>query len=91
LSNGPDGRRDDPKEKTTLVLGAESFTVSSESSGALSEQLAAMREKCMVILKDYITRHNVLNDVPDEPVEGSSDDEGEALAKNLPKKSKKQK
>jgi hypothetical protein len=80
----------DPRAKATLVLGAESFTVSSES-GALSEQLAAMREKSMVILKDYITRHNVPNDVHDESVEGLSDDEGEALAKNPPKKSKKQK
>jgi hypothetical protein len=80
----------DPRAKGTLVLGAESFTVSSES-GAPSEQLAAMREKSMVILKDYITRHNVPNDVPDESVEGMSDDEGEALAKNPPKKSKKQK
>jgi hypothetical protein len=79
-----------PRAKATLVLGAESFTVSSES-GKLSEQLVAMREKSMVILKDYITRHNVPNDVPDESVEGLSDDEGEALAKNPPKKSKKQK
>jgi hypothetical protein len=79
-----------PRAKATLVLGAESFTVSSES-GTLSEQLAAMREKSMVILKDYITRHNVPNDVPDESVEGLSDDESEALAKNPPKKSKKQK
>ncbi|XP_047074837.1 uncharacterized protein LOC124684604 [Lolium rigidum] len=79
-----------PRAKATLVLGAESFAVSSES-GTLSEQLAAMREKSMVILKDYITRHNAPNDVPDESVEGLSDDEGEALAKNPPKKSKKQK
>jgi hypothetical protein len=80
-----------PRAKATLVLGAESFTDSSPESGTLSEQLAAMREKSMVILKDYITRHNVPNDIPDESVEGLSDDEGEALAKNPPKKSKKQK
>ncbi|XP_051201111.1 uncharacterized protein [Lolium perenne] len=79
-----------PRAKATLVLGGESFAVSSES-GTPSEQLAAMREKSMVILKDYITRHNAPNDVPDESVEGLSDDEGEALAKNPPKKSKKQK
>ncbi|CAM0908733.1 unnamed protein product [Alopecurus aequalis] len=81
----------DPRAKATLVLGAELFTVCSESGALLSEQLAAMREKSMVILKDYITRHNVPNDVPDEPVEGSSGDEAEALVKNPPKKSKKQK
>ncbi|XP_051201110.1 uncharacterized protein [Lolium perenne] len=79
-----------PRAKATLVLGAESFAVSSES-GTLSEQLAATRERSMVILKDYITRNNAPNDVPDESIEGLSDDEGEALAKNPPKKSKKQK
>jgi hypothetical protein len=62
-----------PRAKATLVLGAESFAVSSESV-TLSEQLAAMREKSMVILKDYITRHNASNDVPDESVEVLSDD-----------------
>ncbi|CAM0908736.1 unnamed protein product [Alopecurus aequalis] len=86
LTNAPD-----PRAKATLVLGAESFAVSSESGALLSEQPAAMREKSMVILKDYITRHNAPNDVPDEPVEGSSGDEGEVLVKNPPKKSKKQK
>ncbi|GJM97429.1 hypothetical protein PR202_ga14356 [Eleusine coracana subsp. coracana] len=80
----------DPRVKANLVLGVESFAVSS-NSGILSEQLAAMKEKSMVILKDYITKHNVPNDVPDESVEGESDDEGDALVKNPPKKSKKQK
>ena len=80
----------DPRAKASLVLGEESFTISSES-GILSEQLATMKEKSMVILKDYITKHNAPNDVPDESIEGSSDDEGKVLAKNPPKKSKKQK
>ncbi|KAM3215144.1 hypothetical protein ACQJBY_067240 [Aegilops geniculata] len=80
----------EPRAKATLVLGGESFAVSSEESGTLSEQLAAMREKSMVILKDYITKHNAPNDVPDESIEGSSDEEGEALAKNPLKKSRKQ-
>lgn len=80
----------DPRVKANLVLGGESFAISSES-GLLSEQLAAMREKSMVILKEYITKHNAPNDVPDESVEGESDGEDEALVKNPPKKSKKQK
>lgn len=67
----------DPRAKATLVLGAELFAVSSESSALLSEQLTVMREKSMVILKDYIARHNAPNDVPDESVEGLSEDEGE--------------
>jgi len=79
-----------PRVKANLVLGAESFAISSES-GILSEQLATMKEKGMVILKEYITKHNAPNDVPDESIEGESDDEGEALVKNPPKKSKKQK
>ncbi|KAL6603320.1 hypothetical protein ACP70R_043681 [Stipagrostis hirtigluma subsp. patula] len=80
----------DPRVKANLVLGAESFVISSES-GVLSEQLAAMKEKSMVILKEYITKHNAPNDVPDESIEGESDDEGETLVNNPPKKSKKQK
>ncbi|CAN6215612.1 unnamed protein product, partial [Urochloa humidicola] len=80
----------DPRVKANLVLGAESFAISSES-GILSEQLATMKEKSMVILKEYITKHNAPNDVPDESLEGESDDEAEAIVKNPPKKSKKQK
>jgi hypothetical protein len=80
-----------PRVKANLVLGGESFSIGSES-GVLSEQLAATREKSMLILKEYITKHNAPNDVPDESVEGESDDDGEALVKNNPpKKSKKQK
>ena len=37
----------------------------------------------------YITKYKVPSDVPDESIEGSSDEEGEALAKTPPKKSKK--
>ncbi|EMS59709.1 hypothetical protein TRIUR3_12209 [Triticum urartu] len=74
------------RANVTLVLGGESFAVSSESC-TLSEQLAAMREKSMLILKGYIIKHNAPNDVSEESIEGSSDDEG----KSSPKKSKKQK
>lgn len=80
----------DSRVKANLVLGAESFVISSDS-GILSEQLAAMKEKSMAILKEYITKHNAPNDVPDESIEGESDDEGEVIVKNPPKKSKKQK
>lgn len=80
----------DSRVKASLVLGTESFAISSES-GILSEQLAAMKEKSMEILKGYITKHNAPADVPDEPIEGLSDDEGDAPAKNPPKKPKKQK
>nr|CAD1830531.1 unnamed protein product [Ananas comosus var. bracteatus] len=75
--------------KATLQLGSESYSFDSES-GILSQQLDAMKEKSMGILKEYITKHNVPNDVPDEPLEGSSEDDAEEL-NNPPKKSKKQK
>ncbi|XP_006656498.1 uncharacterized protein LOC102722776 [Oryza brachyantha] len=80
----------DSRVKAKLVLGAESFSISSDS-GILSEQLAAMKEKSMEILKAYITKHNAPTDVPDEPIEGLSDDEGDAPGNNPPKKSKKHK
>lgn len=79
--------------RATLRLGSETFSFNSKE-GILSEQLASLKEESMTILKDFITRHNVPNDVPDEPLEGSSgeeeeEEEGEVVAK--PPKSKKQK
>ena len=84
-----DALHSEPTVKATLCLGSELFSVNSET-GILSEQLATMKEKSMCILKDYITKHNAPNDVPDEALEGSSGDESEELD-NPPKKSKKQK
>lgn len=75
--------------KATIRLGSESFTVSSDP-GILSEQISTMKEKSMVILKDYITRHNVPADVPDEPLEEASSEEEED-AKELSKPPKKSK
>jgi hypothetical protein len=50
-------RSDQTAKKANLVPRAESFAISSES-GILSEQLATMEEKSMVILKEYITKRN---------------------------------
>lgn len=83
-----DALHSEPRVKATLRLGSELFSVNSET-GILSEQLAIMKEKSMSILKDYITKHNAPNDVPDA-LEGSSGDESEE-PDNPPKKSKKQK
>lgn len=58
--------------------------------GILSEQLISMKEQSMTILKDYITKHNVPNEVPDEPEEFSSEDDGE-IPEQPPVKSKKRK
>lgn len=75
--------------KTSLNLGPETYLVNA-SKGTISEQLVSMKEESMSILKEFITKHNVPNDVPDEPLEGSSEDEDEAPA-NPPAKSKKRK
>ncbi|ONK64493.1 uncharacterized protein A4U43_C07F26650 [Asparagus officinalis] len=76
------------RAKATLQLGSETFSIKS-STGILSQQLAAMKEESMGILKEFITKHNAPNDVPDESIESSTEDEAEELD-NPPKKSKKQ-
>ncbi|KAL3516309.1 hypothetical protein ACH5RR_023211 [Cinchona calisaya] len=75
-----------PLVKATLKLGSETYPVMA-NEGVLSEQLVSMKKQSMGILKDYITKYNVPNDVPDEPEEISSEDEGEIS----PGKSKKRK
>ncbi|KAK9281682.1 hypothetical protein L1049_004586 [Liquidambar formosana] len=72
--------------KATLRLGAEVYSVNA-NKGILSEQLVSMKEESMGILKEYITKHNVPNEVPDEPLEGSSEDDVE-IPENLPVKKK---
>ncbi|XP_050378002.1 uncharacterized protein LOC126795201 [Argentina anserina] len=71
--------------KVQFQLGSETYSVSG-NRGILSEQLVSVKEESMAVLKDFITRHNVPNDVPDELVEDFSEDEGEVLEK--PKKTK---
>lgn len=75
-----------PLVKATLILGSETYSVDAYNV-VLSKQLVSMKEQSMSILKDYITKHNAPNDVPDEPEEISSDDDGEIP----PVKSKKRK
>ncbi|KAH7668971.1 Synuclein protein [Dioscorea alata] len=75
--------------KATLYLGSESYSVVSDA-GLISQQLASVKAESMSILTGFITKHNVPNDVPDEPLEGSDDEESEE-PKNPSKKSKKQK
>ncbi|URD98790.1 hypothetical protein MUK42_21145 [Musa troglodytarum] len=77
-----------PRVNATFHLGSERFSVCS-NAGILSQQLVTMKDQSMAILKDYITKHNAPNDVPDEVTEGSSDESEDDLD-NPPKKSKKQ-
>lgn len=78
-----------PLVNATLRLGSEVYSVKG-SQGILSEQLTAMKEESMSILKNFITNHNVPNDVPDEAIESSSEDDSVALVKppERPKKRK---
>jgi len=66
-----------PQIKATFRLGSESYSVEPKK-GSLSEQLVSLKEESMAILKEFITKHNVPHDVPDESLEASSDDDVDA-------------
>ncbi|KAL2329502.1 hypothetical protein Fmac_017083 [Flemingia macrophylla] len=78
-----------PQVKATFQLGSESYSVQ-VTKGSLSEQLVSLKEESMTILKDFITKHNVPHDVPDEPLEASSDDDDD-ISEKPQEKSKKTK
>jgi hypothetical protein len=59
----------------TFRLGTESYSVQATNGSSLSEQLVNLKEQSMAVLKDFITKHNVPQDVPDESLEASSDDD----------------
>uniref|UniRef100_A0A2N9IQK6 Uncharacterized protein n=1 Tax=Fagus sylvatica TaxID=28930 RepID=A0A2N9IQK6_FAGSY len=73
--------------RATLRLGQETYVVG-KNEGTLSDQLVSMKEESMSILKEFITKHNVPNDVPDELVESSSEDDTENLEKTNVKSKK---
>lgn len=79
----------DPKPlvRAAFRLGSETYSVST-SKGSLSQQLASMKEESMSILKEFITKHNVPTDVPDDLVESSSEEDTEALEKTHEKSKK---
>ncbi|CAK9329487.1 unnamed protein product [Citrullus colocynthis] len=57
------------------------YIVNASNRGTLSEQLISMKEDSMAILKEYRTKHNVPNDVPDELIEEASEDDDETAEK----------
>lgn len=81
--------------KATLCLGQEKYYVNGTNFNGvlLSEQLVTMKQESMMILKDFITKHNIPADVPDEAVEEEDDDSGEAplSENNHPERTKKRK
>ncbi|KAL2461018.1 Ammonium transporter 2 [Abeliophyllum distichum] len=76
-----------PRVRATIHLGSETFSVQA-NNGVLSEQLVSVKEQSMSILKDFITKHNIPTEVPDEPEEVSSEDDNDISAKPPIKKSK---
>ncbi|PIN26587.1 hypothetical protein CDL12_00654 [Handroanthus impetiginosus] len=73
--------------KATISLGSETYFAEA-NKGLISEQLYSVKEQSMSILKDFITKHNIPNDVPDEPEEISSEEDDEISPKPPVKKSK---
>ncbi|KAE9615634.1 hypothetical protein Lal_00017587 [Lupinus albus] len=70
-----------PLVKATVQLGIESYSVHAKKGSLLSEQLVSLKEQNMAILKDFITRHNVPQDVPDELLEASSEEDDNIFEK----------
>ncbi|KAJ0434009.1 hypothetical protein HanRHA438_Chr17g0817461 [Helianthus annuus] len=67
-----------PSVKATFSLGSETHTFKAWK-GILSDQLVYIKGESVSVLKEFITKHNVLNDVPDEILsEGDADDDDEA-------------
>lgn len=62
-----------PAVKATLCLGSETHSIEG-CKGILSEQLVFVKGESMNILKEFITKHNVPNDVPDEILSEEEDD-----------------
>ncbi|KAL6978280.1 hypothetical protein U1Q18_019983 [Sarracenia purpurea var. burkii] len=79
-----------PRVKAVFCLGSETYSVQA-NKGILSEQLVSIKEESMGVLKDFITKHNVPNDVPDEIDEVSSEDDGETPEKIIVKSKKQRK
>ena len=79
-----------PQVQVHFQLGEETYSVGGKK-GILSEQLVSVREESQSIFKDFITKHNVPNDVPDELVENSSDDDDGEISEKVQVKSKKTK
>ncbi|KAI3682783.1 hypothetical protein L1987_83026 [Smallanthus sonchifolius] len=66
-----------PAVKATFCLGSETHTIEA-CKGILLDQLVFVKGESMSILKEFITKHNVPNDVPDEvSSEDDDDDDGE--------------
>ncbi|ESQ30805.1 hypothetical protein EUTSA_v10011898mg [Eutrema salsugineum] len=77
--------------KVEFKLGTESYTIDANKGDTVLDQLVSMKEESMKILKEFITKHNVPDDVPDEilsDVEGEEEDASHVKCPVKPKKTK---
>ncbi|KAL6535107.1 hypothetical protein OROMI_026481 [Orobanche minor] len=77
--------------KAIIHLGPETYLAQANKGRLISEQLNSVKEQSMSFLKDFITKHNIPSDIPDEPEEISSEDDNDKILSPVPpvKKSKK--
>ncbi|KAL6526647.1 hypothetical protein OROGR_015737 [Orobanche gracilis] len=76
--------------KVIIHLGPETYLAQANKGHLISEQLNSVKEQSMSFLKDFITKHNIPSDIPDEPDEISSEDDDDKILSPVPpvKKSK---
>lgn len=76
-----DAAHPSPQVKATFRLGTESYSVQATEGSSLSDQLVSLKEQSMTVLKDFITKHNAPQDVPDESLEASSEEDDDVPEK----------
>ncbi|CAN8288576.1 unnamed protein product [Cochlearia groenlandica] len=77
--------------KVEFKLGKETYTIDETKGDTVLDQLVSMKEQSMLILKDFITKHNVTDDIVFLEEESLSDEEDESLTVKClvkPKKTK---
>uniref|UniRef100_A0A1J3D4K4 Uncharacterized protein n=1 Tax=Noccaea caerulescens TaxID=107243 RepID=A0A1J3D4K4_NOCCA len=77
--------------KVAFRLGTESYTIDANRGDTVLDQLVSMKEESMRILKEFITKHNVPDHVPDETLSGEESDEDASPLEKCPVKPKKTK
>ncbi|KAL6571344.1 hypothetical protein OROHE_002987 [Orobanche hederae] len=65
--------------KAIIHLGPETYLAQANKGRLISEQLNSVKEQSMRFLKDFITKHNIPSDIPDEPEEISSEDDNDNI------------
>ncbi|KAI3930767.1 hypothetical protein MKX01_037213 [Papaver californicum] len=70
--------------KATLCLGEKKYFVDGTNIDGvlLSDQLVSMKQASMSILKEFITKHNIPADVPDEAVKEEEEEDNGDVAPN---------